>query len=392
MVEVLDGTVAPSVAVAGDEFLCAGSTWTLTSSEGFSYLWSNGATDPSIEVGESGLFTVQVEDQCGNFVASEAVDVTVFDGPTAPPATSADTTLAVPGAVMLTASADAGQTLRWYDAEFGGNLLSEGATLNLPGVTESATYWVEASQSTTGPSGTGGELATQPGGQYHTNSARWLEFDVLEPMRLVNVTVYANGTYDRGFEIIDAIGQVLWSTTVNVTDGEFLLPIGFDLEPGTSYGLRCTTGNPQLWREGTASTLNYPYDLAGLGSITGSTVAATPESYYYFFYKWNVESTLDVECVSARADVQVTVTQCTDPAACNYNPAAMIDDGSCEYSSCAGTCEGDINNDGSITVSDLLMVLADFGCVSGCDSDVDGDSAVSVADLLGLLAVFGAVC
>jgi len=392
VVEVLDGTVAPTVAVAGDEFLCAGSTWTLTSSEGFSYLWSNGATDASIEVGESGQYTVQVEDQCGNFVASEAVDVTVFDGPTAPPATSADTTLAEPGSVLLTASADSGQTLRWYDAEVGGNLLAEGTTLNLPGVTESSTYWVEASQSTTGPSGTGGEMATQPGGQYHTNSARWLEFDVLEPMRLVDVTVFASGTYDRGFEIIDAIGEVLWSTTVNVTDGEFVLPIGFDFEPGSDYGLRCTTGDPQLWREGLSSTLNYPYDLAGLGSITGSTVAATPESYYYFFYKWNVESTLDVECVSARADVSVTITQCTDPLACNYNPSATLDDGSCEYASCAGTCQGDINNDGSITVSDLLLVLADFGCVSGCSSDVDGDSAVSVADLLGLLAVFGAVC
>jgi hypothetical protein len=219
-----------------------------------------------------------------------------------------------------------------------------------------------------------------------------LEFDVLEPMRLVDVTLFANGTYDRGFEIIDAFGQVLWSTTVNVTDGEFLLSIDFEFEPGNGYGLRCTTGDPQLWREGLSSTLSYPYDLAGLGSITGSTVAATPESYYYFFYKWNVESTLDVECVSARADVQVTVTQCTDPAACNYNPSATLDDGSCEYATCAGTCEGDINADGSITVSDLLLVLADFGCVSGCSSDVDGDNAVSVADLLGLLAVFGAVC
>ena len=56
------------------------------------------------------------------------------------------------------------------------------------------------------------------------------------------------------------------------------------------------------------------------------------------------------------------------------------------------TCVGDLNGDGSVTVSDLLLVLAEFGCVDGCDSDVDGDSAVSVADLLGLLAVFGAVC
>ena len=391
VVEVLDGSVAPVVSVEGDDFLCAGSTWTLTASDGFSYVWNNGSTEPSIEVGASGQYTVQVEDQCGNLVGSEPVEVVVFDGPTTPPATSPDTTLASPGSVVLTASADAGQELRWFDAEVGGTLLAEGPTLSLPAVTSSATYWVESSQSTVGPSGMGGEEATQPGGQYHTNSARWLEFDVFEPMRLVDVTLFANGTYDRGFEIIDDIGQVLWSTTATVTDGEFVLPIGVELEPGTNYGLRCTTGDPQLWREGTASTLTYPYDLAGLGSITNST-AGPSLSYYYFFYRWNVESTLDVECVSARADVDVVVTQCTDPAACNYNPAAVVDDGSCEYASCADTCEGDINSDGSITVSDLLLVLAEFGCVDGCDSDVDGDSAVSVADLLGLLAVFGAVC
>ena len=391
VVEVLDGSVTPVVSVEGEDFLCAGSTWTLTASDGFSYVWNNGSTEPSIEVGASGQYTVQVEDQCGNLVGSEPVEVVVFDGPTTPPATSPDTTLASPGSVVLTASADAGQALRWFDAEVGGILLAEGPTLSLPAVTASATYWVESSQSTVGPSGLGGEEATQPGGQYHTNSARWLEFDVFEPMRLVDVTLFANGTYDRGFEIIDDIGQVLWSTTATVTDGEFVLPIGVELEPGTNYGLRCTTGDPQLWREGTASTLTYPYDLAGLGSITNST-AGPSLSYYYFFYRWNVESTLDVECVSARADVDVVVTQCTDPAACNYNPAAVVDDGSCEYASCADTCEGDINSDGSITVSDLLLVLAEFGCVDGCDSDVDGDSAVSVADLLGLLAVFGAVC
>ena len=133
--------------------------------------------------------------------------------------------------MTLTASADAGQTLRWYDAEFGGNLLVEGTSLNIPGVSESTTYWVEASQSTTGLLEREGKWPRNLVGST-TNSARWLEFDVLEPMRLVDVTLFANGTYDRGFEIIDAFGQVLWSTTVNVTDGEFLLPIGFDLEPG----------------------------------------------------------------------------------------------------------------------------------------------------------------
>lgn len=81
-----------------------------------------------------------------------------------------------------------------------------------------------------------------------------------------------------------------------------------------------------------------------------------------------------------------------DPEACNYNPNATVDDGSCEYTSCGGSCLGDLNEDGSITVSDLLMILAEFGCVDACGADLDGDGSVSVADLLGLLSIFGGVC
>ena len=338
------------------------------------------------------MYSVQVEDACGNVAASPEVEVTVFDGPTSAPTVTQDTTLSAPSSVTLEASSSGTDIVRWYDAEVGGTLLAEGPELSLPLVATTTTYWAEASQTTTGPSGVGGEQATQPGGQYHTNSARWLVFDVTEPMRLVSVTLFANGTYDRSFEIIDALGQVLWETTVTVTDGEFLLEIGHELEPGEGYGLRCTTSDPQLWREGTSSTLNYPYDLAGLGTINRSTVANSPFSYYYFFYQWNVESTLAVECVSPRADVTVTVTDCTDPDACNYNPSASVDDGSCEYESCNDGCVGDLNGDGSVTVNDLLALLADFGCTEACEGDVDLDGAVSVSDLLALLAVFGALC
>ena len=391
VIEVLDGSIQPTVTVEGDEYLCSGSTWTLSASAGASYLWSNGATGSSIDVGEAGQYSVQVEDQCGNVVGSESVDVVIFEGPSVAPSTTPDTTLSSSGSLVLTASGEPNQTLFWYDQEVGGSVLAEGETLNLLSVMETSTYWVEAVQTTTGPSGLGGELNFQEGGQYHPNSARWLEFDVFEPMRLLDVTLFASGTYDRSFEVINAFGQVLWSSTVTVTDGEFILPIGLELEPGTEYGLRCTTDDPQLWREGTSSVLNYPYDLAGLGSITNSTAGPSLD-YYYFFYKWNVQSTLEVECSSPRAAVTVTVSRCTDPEACNYNPTATVDDGSCEYESCAGTCTGDLNSDGSVTVSDLLLVLAEFGCEGGCESDIDGDDTVSVADLLALLAVFGAVC
>ena len=88
--------------------------------------------------------------------------------------------------------------------------------------------------------------------------------------------------------------------------------------------------------------------------------------------------------------ISCLVFGCMDSSACNYDPLAEYDDGSCEYESCAGT--GDINGDGGITVADVLLVLSEFGWLSSCTADVDGDTYVNVADILMLLAAFGTAC
>ena len=77
------------------------------------------------------------------------------------------------------------------------------------------------------------------------------------------------------------------------------------IEPGLNYGLRCTSEDPQLWREGTSSTLNYPYEVGDLLTITNSTAGPSLD-YYYFFYAWVAEPK-PIECVSDRIGVTVTV-------------------------------------------------------------------------------------
>ena len=52
---------------------------------------------------------------------------------------------------------------------------------------------------------------------------------------------------------------------------------------------------------------------------------------------------------------------CTDETACNFNALANVDDGSCEVCTDEMSCQGDLDNDGLVSVTDLLMLLGAFG-------------------------------
>ena len=84
-----------------------------------------------------------------------------------------------------------------------------------------------------------------------------------------------------------------------------------------------------------------------------------------------------------------TCSGCTNPDADNYDPSAIVDDGSCEI---APACPEDLNQDGQVTVADILLLLADFGCTSNCEADLNEDGATNVNDILQILAAFGSIC
>lgn len=54
---------------------------------------------------------------------------------------------------------------------------------------------------------------------------------------------------------------------------------------------------------------------------------------------------------------------CTEPTSANYNPYANVDDGSCGEScdASATNCQADTDGDGVVAVSDLLVLLGEFG-------------------------------
>ena len=61
-------------------------------------------------------------------------------------------------------------------------------------------------------------------------------------------------------------------------------------------------------------------------------------------------------------EVGTELGDCTYEEALNYNADALIDDGSCIFES---PCDGDVNGDGTVTVSDLLTLMTVYATT--CD-------------------------
>lgn len=53
---------------------------------------------------------------------------------------------------------------------------------------------------------------------------------------------------------------------------------------------------------------------------------------------------------------------------------------------CEGIIIGDLNGDGLVNVTDLLMLLSNWGTCVACPADINGDNMINVTDLLLLLS------
>ena len=119
-----------SITAGGPTTFCAGGSVTLTASGGTSYLWSTGATTPSIPVSSSGNYSATVTDANGCSATTASVPVTVNDNPTATITAGGPTTFCAGGSVTLTASS--GASYLW----------SNGATTQAISATASGSYAV----------------------------------------------------------------------------------------------------------------------------------------------------------------------------------------------------------------------------------------------------------
>ena len=144
---------APIVALTT---VCSGSVATLSVSNaqaGVSYRLYGPTGSTPIQTNASGTFTTPAVNSQTTFYV-EAVSGTAVSTKTAvtvsinPPATLATITTSnqvinVNQSATLTATADAGNTISWYDAAIGGNLLQTGGTYITPQLSATTTYYVQ---------------------------------------------------------------------------------------------------------------------------------------------------------------------------------------------------------------------------------------------------------
>jgi hypothetical protein len=298
----LDVVVAPdetpSVTASGALRFCEGESVTLTSNAAQSYLWSDNSTAQSLEVTESGVYSVVIEGVCESFT-SDVVTVEVLSSP-APAVADAEVWTPTPAAVDISAT---GTDLVWYNEN--GDVVGSGPTITTPVITDVTNFYVEQTVTYGGDTYYGGKVNNSPStGQSHQSTGFYLIFDAAEPMIIRSVKVYAVGASDRTIYIEDASGQTLQTGTFTIPDGTSRVQLDWTVQPGTAYRMRISTNNHGLWRDGQGTALAFPYNLGGLGAITGANTG-TPE-YYYYFYDWEVESE-EYSCTSAQSQVTVNV-------------------------------------------------------------------------------------
>lgn len=300
----LDVAVAPDetpvVTVSGALKFCEGASVALTSNPALGYLWNTGLSTQTLVVTESGLYSVTIQGACETFV-SAPIEVEVL---AAPAPTVAETEIWSPVATSSNLTAT-GTNLAWFSAADGGDFLGSGPSYTTPVVTDNASFYVQQTIVYGGDTYYGGPVNNAPTtGQVHNSTGFYLMFDVAETMLIRSVKVYASGSSARDIYLQDASGNELLAGTFAIPDGESRVQLDWTVQPGTGYRMRVATNNHGLWRDGQGTSLSFPYDLGGLGAITGANTG-TPE-YYYYFYDWEVESE-QRECVSARTEVTVNI-------------------------------------------------------------------------------------
>jgi large repetitive protein len=211
--------ITPTITASGPTNFCFGGNVTLTSSAGTSYLWSNGETTQSINVTNSGNYTVKVINANGcQSTASVATVVTVNALPVIPTITAGGpTTFCIGGSVTLTSTA--GTTYLW----------SNGATTRSINVSTSGSYTVQVTNAS--------------GCQSAVSAATMINVNALPIVNAGTDMTIPNGTSTTINATVTGTGPFTysWTPSAQLTDASIEDPTTVNLSATTVFTLTATS-------------------------------------------------------------------------------------------------------------------------------------------------------
>jgi len=288
----------PTITSLGDLTTCPNEGVTLTASNGDNHVWSNGMTGQTIEVMESGVYSVAVDAVCTEEPISsiQTIEVEVLNT-VAPTETMFE--VDTDGIALVSAQGD---NLQWFDVAEGGVAIAEGNSFQTTVLTEDTTFYVESHNVFGGGVQQGGKLTTDGGGGIPSVGAHSF-FDAFENFTILSVEVLVPDGEEAGprtIQLFDGDNTLMEEVVVDLVLGQQTVELNFVVPEGIGYSLRCPENN--IFRNN--SGVFYPYPIGDTaGELTNSVYG---EDYYYYFYNWQVE-TESITCVSERIPVSITV-------------------------------------------------------------------------------------
>lgn len=313
----------PVIAALGAVNFCQGESVTLTAPSGLNgYSWSNGILGQQTTVNQSGNYTLTIQGTCQAYT-SAPIEVTVYQVPTP---SNETLNINMPGSYSLNSSANA-DSLVWYDAATGGNILGYGNNFNAL-VGGDTTFYMEAVNQygggvfNTGKTNVTAQATNLYGGNT-TNGA--LNFTVNAPCILRKVKTYTDRPGTRDIEVKDMSGNLVTHLLVNIPIDTNYIDLNFVLAPGDyTIGTNGSVNqqipnnqnlvNPRLRRAN--QQVSYPYNLDSTLTITGSSLG---QSVYYYFFDWKVEKQADYCSSTERGEFHVLL----DPLGINYTKSLI---------------------------------------------------------------------
>lgn len=277
--------------------ICDGELVTLTAPAGLNYVWSTGDTTQSIQVSQAGTYDVSLENHCGT-ATSAPITIDVLPAPDTI-SVSGDTLVCEGTSVTLTAT---DSDVNWYNEN--GFLVGNGQTFTSASLSAPTTFYAEPLEVTAGVTLNTGIVDTVGASGAYFSGSQYMLFDVMTPIRLKSVKVYANGSGVRDLQLLDQGGNLVYGGSYNLPDGESVVELNYDIPVGSDYQFTAVN-SPNLYRSNTG--ISYPYEITDTISIFGSTAGP---NFYYYFYDWVIEAGLS-ECAGDVVSFNVNVEDCS---------------------------------------------------------------------------------